>query len=324
MRDSEGGDSAAQHTRAAVMAKMEQILRVYPPDKNDRIDLEKVFSLLDLAHRGTAPLEEITIPDWPQTKLEIMGMISEAFLWHEYAFQREIVVGQQRRALYGPEPFGLGLNRNQALCTLKNWTELVQPSDTILTFNWDILHESALWRAGKWYFADGYGYVVRDAPKETRSPVKILKLHGSVNWAQESDDDLAPEIEHKGTFFLGSADDHKTYSKRVRGRNDGRYLIVPTYLKDLSGNRLLLRIWEQARSALFDAEQLIVIGFSLNEADAAARYLFASAFDANPALPQVIVVSPEQVEWAKICYRFGKQIHSIYSKFEDWLETNPQ
>ena len=217
----------------------------------------------------------------------------------------------------------LALDRELTRSALNSWTELLKPGDTIITFNWDILHESVLWRAGKWNFADGYGFSARDATKDTRSPTKVLKLHGSANWAQKSSDDLAPEIEHKDDFFPGAADDHQTFSKRIYGRNDGRYLIVPMYLKDLSSNRLLLRIWEQARAALLDAEQFIAIGFSLNPADAAARYLFASALERNPRLMEIHVVSPDVTEWDKLCYRFEKRMRAICSKFEDWLATNP-
>ncbi len=301
---------------------MDGILQVNQPEEHDRVDLEKLFTLLDLAHRGTGPLEFIRT-DWPHTKLEIMAMISDVFQWHEYQFQAEIVAGHQRSTAYGREPFGLDLDRELVLSTLNNWTEVLKPSDTIITFNWDILHESALWRAQKWHFADGYGFAARDAPEAARSPIRILKLHGSVNWAQKSEDDFTPEIEHKGTFFPGAVDDHKTFSKRVYARNDGRHLIVPSYLKDLSGNRLLLRIWELARDALVDAEQLTVIGFSLNEADAAARYLFASALERNARMREVVVISPDPTQWDKLCYRFGKRIRSVSSKFEDWLRANP-
>jgi len=51
----------------------------------------------------------------------------------------------------------LALDRELTRSALNSWTELLKPGDTIITFNWDILHESVLWRAGKWNFADGYG-----------------------------------------------------------------------------------------------------------------------------------------------------------------------
>jgi len=323
VRDSEAGDTSAKERRSAVIATMDPIFRQDhrledAPDEYNRVDVEKVFTLLDLAHRGKGllGLEKI---DWPQTRLEIMAMISDAFLWHQYEFQAEVIVGRPRQTLHGQEPFGLGLDREVVLAALKNWTTLLKPGDTIITFNWDILHESALWCAGKWHFADGYGFPARDAPKEAHSPIKVLKLHGSVNWAQKNDDDLVPEVEHKSDFFPGATDDHQTFSKRIYGRNDGRYLVVPTYLKDLSGNRLLLRLWEQARDTLVDAEQLVAIGFSLNEADAAARYLLASALERNPRIREVFVISPDSIVWDQLCYRFDKRIQTISSKFEDWL-----
>ena len=81
--------------------------------------------------------------------------------------------------------------------------------------------EALLWRVEKWHFADGYGFQVRDAPLEKHSPIKILKLHGSVNWAQQSEDDCEPEIEHKGTFFPGAVDDSETYQRAIGSWNDG-------------------------------------------------------------------------------------------------------
>ncbi len=90
VRDSEGGDINADQRRQAVIRTMEPILKINPPEEYDRPDLEKLFTLLDLAHRGTAPLD-LRHTDWPLTKLQIMGMISESFLWHQYKFQAEIV-----------------------------------------------------------------------------------------------------------------------------------------------------------------------------------------------------------------------------------------
>jgi hypothetical protein len=69
LRNSAGGDASAQKMRAAVVATMERVLRVNPPERDGRIDLEKLFSLLDLADRGIAS-HDLKIEDWPRTKLE--------------------------------------------------------------------------------------------------------------------------------------------------------------------------------------------------------------------------------------------------------------
>jgi hypothetical protein len=318
LRNSPSPELGAKKRYEAVIKDLEPILQRYSLDGDGQLDLEKLFTLLDLAHFGTTKLE-LHVPEWPLTKRQIMGMIQETFQWHQYKFQAEIIEGRQAQTLRGPEPFGLGLRREAALSTVEKWVAILQPGDTIITFNWDILHESLLWLQKKWHYSDGYGFQVRDAPPEKHSPIKILKLHGSVNWAQQSEDDCEPEIEHKGTFFPGAVDDSETF-QRARGTwNDGRYLIVPSYLKDLSANRLLLRLWEQARATLDEAETITVIGFSLNEADAPARHLLGSALDRNRNLRQVLVVAPEQYEWDRFCYRFDKRPRSIQVKFEDWV-----
>ena len=49
-----------------------------PPEEYVRVDLEKLFTLLDLAYRGTGPLK-VRRTDWPQTKFEMMAMIPDSF-----------------------------------------------------------------------------------------------------------------------------------------------------------------------------------------------------------------------------------------------------
>jgi hypothetical protein len=311
LRDNENLELGDKERRDSVVETLKPVLRTYSPDGSDCVDLERLFTLLDLAERGTSPLQ-LRIPEWPRMKRQIMGMIASTFLWHQYQFQAEVI--EQRVA------FGLDLDHMSARLTAEKWVETLQPGDTIITFNWEILHESLLWGKGKWHYADGYGFPVRDAPRDRPSPITVLKLHGSVNWAQTSEDDFAPEIEHKRDFFRGASDDDQTY-RPPREANDGRYLIVPSYLKDLSANRLLLRIWEKARHALSEAACVVVIGFSLNQADAPARHLIGSALEHNPGLRGVLVVAPEQYEWSRFCYRFTERYHPVYTTFEDWVRN---
>ena len=180
LRDFETAEVGAKQRSETVIEALDPVFRRYSPEGSDRLDLEKLFTLLDLAHFGTAPVE-LRVSDWPLIKRQIMGMIAETFQWHQYAFQAEVIEGRQAQTLHGPQP--LGLRRESVLSTIEKWTGTLLPGDTIVSFNWDTLHESVLWRAKKWHYANGYGFPVRDAPPETHSPITILKLHGSVNWA---------------------------------------------------------------------------------------------------------------------------------------------
>ena len=132
--------------------------------------------------------------------------------------------------------------------------------------------------------------------------------------------DATAEIEHKADFFEGAADDGETYQKRRGSWNMGRHLVVPSYIKDISANRLFLRLWSQAQASLREADEIIVIGFSLNKADSAARSLFATALDQRSPTPRLVIVSPEQYEWDMFCY-YNLQIQQkrIRKRFEDWI-----
>jgi hypothetical protein len=315
LRDTDPAEALTRDAHAAVMALMEPILRLNPPAEHDRPDLEKLFTLLDICHLGVGPAE-LRRSDWPLTRLKVMRLIVEDFQWQEWQFQGQIIHARQ--------PFGLEIDRTFALSVLAAWVDTLKPGDTIISFNWDLLHEAALWRAGKWHFADGYGFHCRDAPEAVHSQIKILKLHGSVNWAQESPLDVVAEIEHKKDFFEGAIDDPQTYRKRAGHWNLGRHLIVPSYMKDPSTNRLFLRLWNQARTALREADVVIVIGFSLNPADAAARELFATALDQRSPPPRLMIVSPEQPQWDMFChYNLCIKQERIRERFEDWITSKP-
>jgi len=58
--------------------------------------------------------------------------------------------------------------------------KVIRPGDCVITFNYDVSLDRELKRASLWTLGDGYGFRVDGF--ETNSPVKLLKLHGSVGW----------------------------------------------------------------------------------------------------------------------------------------------
>jgi hypothetical protein len=301
-------EAMAKQRATSVIAGVEQILQVVPPKEFDQPNLEVLFTLLDLAAMGTEPLT-LTNVNWRDLRPKLMGMISEAFLGHEYDFQDL-------------------LKRNagaSAAAILHAWTNYLREGDTIISFNWDVLHESALWRTGKWHYADGYGFQCEDAPEECRSRIRVLKLHGSVNWAQRNEFDCQPSIEHKATFFPGALDDHEIYLKAAGQWNEGRFLIIPSYLKDVASNPLLLRIWNQASDALCTANEVIVIGYHLHPADAPARQFLGTSLLRNHQLVTILLVSPNLGfdHWDEFCLRIGKTRKLVRKTFEEWITKGP-
>ena len=56
IRDLSGGHVMAENRRKEVVAAIEKVLMVVPPAGHDSPNLEELFTLLDLADLGTAPL----------------------------------------------------------------------------------------------------------------------------------------------------------------------------------------------------------------------------------------------------------------------------
>src|SRR5207249_4962927 len=105
------------------------------------------------------------------------------------------------------------------------------------------------------------------------------------------------------------------------GWHEGRYLVVPTYLKDISTNAALLSLWNRAADALANAAQVIVIGYRLDTSDALARQLIALALLRNSKLKEIVVISPPDGpnHWDAFALTVGKQRKLVRLKFEEWI-----
>jgi hypothetical protein len=217
--------------------------------------------------------------------------------------------------------------------TALRWANWVQAGDTMIAFNWDLLQEVILWVAAKWSYLDGYGFESPTAPSGSeRSPVRILKLHGSVNWVQENEEDEAPQIAFIDEFFPDRFPRTQYYpsiapvrdASKAHQLDWGRKLILPTYLKDIPKNRILLHVWRLAQDALRTATEVWVIGYSLNPADQSARLLFGTELARNTGPSTVTVINgPAGLgEWDQLLQSAHKRAHSVPERFEDWL-ANP-
>src|SRR6266566_4379934 len=89
IRDTTTGEVMAKERAKAVTDAIESVLQVVPPPEYDRPDLEQLFTLLDLAEAGTEPLDLRNL-DWRSLRPKLMGMIANAFQWHEYKFQNRL------------------------------------------------------------------------------------------------------------------------------------------------------------------------------------------------------------------------------------------
>jgi len=228
----------ANQRRQAVIEEMERIIMRYPPRVYDEPDLEELFTYLDLSLL-IPDVFQLEHADWRAMRPKVVGMIADAFMNYQYDLQGHLYFG-------GKAPRGATLDRGTALKVLDAWAMKVVAGDVLISFNWDILHDVALLRGGKWHWSDGYGFKSSQASVTRSSPVKLYKLHGSVNWAQDSESDEEPAILYRGAFFRDIEDDGD-YIKEAGAWDQGRKsMIIPSYLKFLGPNPSLVRIWNKA------------------------------------------------------------------------------
>ena len=164
--------------------------------------------------------------------------------------------------------------------------KIVQPGDCVITFNYDVSLDFQLRRAGKWAVGDGYGFLADGLPKG--SSVKILKLHGSVNWLAILFGGMS------GSFCIGSGGAFGSRPVFTDGDlsalgHDGatgplfprtgaagiQPLILPTSRKQFFFETSLgrewgpfwNRLWRAARKAVRTSDRVVICGYGLYPVD---------------------------------------------------------
>lgn len=173
--------------------------------------------------------------------------------------------------------FGILTFLGNAATTTTGYDRLVtrlEKGDTIITLNYDTLLDSALWRQG-WDPKRGYSLAggpekvrwsaITDAARGDVSAMRLLKLHGSVNWFV------------RGSFSrLDAAFTKKPVRVSAPRRNEIaghiRQIIPPIYGKAFKHDHWR-HLWDLAYRALLDADVFVVIGCSLVDTDFHLRAL---------------------------------------------------
>jgi len=150
--------------------------------------------------------------------------------------------------------------------------DIVAPGDCVLTFNYDVSLEPHMKNHGKWRLGDGYGFSMEGF--ENQSPVKVLKLHGSVNWRFPVGWNGRPWIDSSEIAFLGypgCAD--SLYSGPIADTQ--RTMILPARCKQFYSQTSLGplhkefwdSLWFQAARGLQRSDDVLICGYSLPEFD---------------------------------------------------------
>jgi hypothetical protein len=166
-------------------------------------------------------------------------------------------------------------------------------SCSVITFNYDIALDVALQRKNK-----GYSYCLYDTDRLFKDTVKLLKLHGSVNWIKEETDNIrAIDVDKLIPTDLRLFDDdpkeHRIIlSNDIERMGESAFIVPPTWNKTGYYNPIQ-KIWSQAAKELSEARAIYTFGYSLPESDSFFRYLYALSTNSKTRLRRFWVFDPD-------------------------------
>jgi hypothetical protein len=188
------------------------------------------------------------------------------------------------------------------------FAKLLRAGDAVITFNWDLLVEEALYDLNKeWEY------------KLTDGAISILKPHGSLDWF----DCEKVSIDRKSIFPLNEHFKRIQVFKRFRAPRiptPAVPVILPPVINKKIVYEELQAIWRDAWLALRHASEIYVIGYSLPPEDLHARLTIRSAIRGNENFerhrPKVAVVNPDR----NIYLRFARLMNGSVKYFETGLQ----
>jgi hypothetical protein len=159
--------------------------------------------------------------------------------------------------------------------------EKLRKGDTVITFNYDTLIEESFGPKSLWTPRGGYGdemhgirsswckrwFEDKKIPSRRKSKIRLLKLHGSVNWTTYK----TGQVKLKDRPFV------------VRAKRFEKVSILPPGWNKKIDKLPYKLLWRKARLKLEQCKTLIIIGYSLPEADLLAKALFAEVVRSRAA-----------------------------------------
>ena len=178
----------------------------------------------------------------------------------------------------------------------------IKPS--IITFNYDIALDVAMHRSG---LGPLYGF---GPSVNASSPTNLLKLHGSLNWAVNTETEEVQPLTLQDYFKIYSYNNRlnegrgkckipigsqlqEYFSKNTSIKVKPEPVIVPPTWNKADYHHLLSTIWSAAAKELEEAEYIYIIGYSLPETDAFFRLLYGLGTVGTTPLKKIVVCNPD-------------------------------
>jgi len=163
--------------------------------------------------------------------------------------------------------------------------------------------------------------------------MKILKLHGSLNWVKCCGCNkvvawpnpemfrnkwLLQEDEDQVSFPLTSIT--KEFQHCATTAVEGPQIVPPTWNKAQYHGELET-VWRAAANVLSDAENIFVIGYSLPETDQFFRYLYALGTVGPARLKRFWVIDPDDRVESRFRELLGQAVESRFQFINETFES---
>mgnify|MGYP002346535586 CR=1 FL=1 len=265
----------------------------------DLNNIEKVFSCLEMAE--TLGLLPNCSPD------EIRERVSDLKKVISITLEKTVMMRKSQDGLEAPGHYGPFAELLRDLLSCNTESHRV----SVLTFNYDLGIDAALALNNL-----SFDYGLQEEPKPRSLP--LLKLHGSLNWAQCEKcgvvvaTSLKNVVDHLHQSMLTPIGKVplEVDSLLQRGRKCPScggairrepVLVPPTWAKG-EYHQSVRRVWQQAAARLHEADNIFVIGYSMPPTDEFFRYLYALGTAGGPLLKRFWVFDPDKSGEVRVRY----------------------
>lgn len=193
------------------------------------------------------------------------------------------------------------------------------PNDVIITFNYDLVMERALERnqLGVNYhlFLTGSPFNPNQKNHRNKTYIPVLKLHGSINLV------FCTKCYHIQQAFSSNMLCTKCRFTTLPGERPALrpFLIAPTLFKSYTLPDLR-RIWHTAYKYLSMAKELVIIGYSLPDADILTAQLLDFAHRSCSHNPKVTVANGPHPDLSRLESIYTHGVNNTCLPFADWVK----
>lgn len=265
--------------------------RVHSKAQLDLTNIESIFTALELG-KVIQRVPGLNKEDIPSAISALKTLIVRTL-------DQTIEFPTKGTSIHAPAPYADFADLVQRIRTHSEGSHTV----SVVTFNYDVAVDLALFRAGL-----GPDYVI-EGPSNVRDPIELMKLHGSLNWATVASPEKQIRPLHFNNYFQHYSIQHpgqvprakltfrqhlQEYFQNKEGlKVDTEPVIVPPSWNKSDYHSALSKVWSRAAQHLEQAQHIFVIGYSLPETDSFFRHLYALGSVGDHPLRNFIVYNPD-------------------------------